>query len=55
MNLYTIFMQRVANQLEGRGFRVVKIAKNHKDPRYNVYYFEDTVELREALREILHK
>ena len=55
MALYTIFMQHIANKLESMGFNVVKMAKNNKDPRYMVYYFEDTVELREALRKILHK
>lgn len=55
MPLYTIFMQNIANQLESRGFKVVKIAPNRKNPRYVVYYFEDTVELRAALRDILAK
>lgn len=55
MPLYTIFMQNIANQLESRGFKVVKIAPNRKNPRYVVYYFEDTVELRAALRDILTK
>ena len=55
MVLYTIFMQKVANQLEERGFKVVKIAPNKKNPHYVVYYFEDTVEFRDALREVLAK
>lgn len=53
MQFYTIFMQRIANKLESKGFRVIKIAPNRKHPQYKVYYFEDTVELRAALREIL--
>jgi len=55
MALYTIFMQRIANELESKGFNVVKMATNKKNPKYMVYYFEDTVELREALRSILNK
>lgn len=53
MPLYTIFMQKIANKLESRGFKVVKIAPNRKNSRYVVYYFEDSVEFRDALREIL--
>lgn len=53
MQFYTIFMQKIANKLESKGFKVIKIAPNHKHPQYKVYYFEDTVELRAALQEIL--
>ena len=55
MVFYTIFMQKIANKLESRGFKVIKIVPNKRDPRYVVYYFEDTPELREALQEILAK
>lgn len=55
MPLYTIFMQKIANELESRGFPVVKIAPNKKKPNYVVYLFEDTVEFRRTLNEILHK
>lgn len=55
MALYTIFMQRIANELESKGFKVIKIAPNRKHPEYMVYYFEDSVELRTALRTILGK
>lgn len=55
MKLYTIFMQRIANELESLGFPVVKIAPNKKHPSYQVYYFEDTVEFRAALRTVLNK
>ena len=53
MALYTIFKQRIANKLQSMGFRVVKIAPNRKNPKLVVYYFEDTVELRDALHEVL--
>lgn len=53
MLYYTIFTQKVANKLESRGFKVEKIVPNKRNPRYKVFYFEDTVELRNALREIL--
>lgn len=55
MALYTIFMQKIANELESKGFKVIKMAPNRKHPEYMVYYFEDSVELRAALRTILNK
>lgn len=55
MALYTIFMQKIANALESKGFKVIKIAPNRKHPEYMVYYFEDSVELRAALRSILNR
>ena len=51
MTLYTIFSRRVANELERQGFRIIKMAKNNN----LVYYFEDSVELRDALRPLIHK
>lgn len=55
MNLYTVFSRRVANELEKKGFRIVRMEKNHKNERFLVYYFEDTVELRDALRPLISK
>ncbi len=55
MNLYTVFSRRVANELEKQGFRIVKMEKNHKNEKFLVYYFEDTVELRDALRPLIIK
>ena len=53
MALYAIFNMRVANELEKLGFKVIKMDKNRKNPRYMVYYFEDSVELREAVRPLI--
>lgn len=52
MNLYPIFMRRIAFRLEMRGFKVIKVEPNKKRPQYNVYYFEDTKELHDALFEV---
>lgn len=52
MNLYPIFMRRIAFRLEMRGFPVIKIEPNKKRPQYNVYYFEDTKELHDVLFEV---
>ncbi len=53
MALYAIFNIRVANELEKQGFKVIKMDKNRKNSRYMVYYFEDSVELREAIRPLI--
>lgn len=53
--LYTVFSRRVANELEKQGFRVIKMEKNNKNEKYLVYYFEDTVEFRNALRPLITK
>lgn len=53
MTLYAVFSRRVANELERQGFRIVKMDRNHKDERFLVYYFEDSVELRDALRPLI--
>ncbi len=55
MALYAIFNMRVANQLEALGFPVIKMDKNRKNPRYMVYYFEDGVAFRRALRPLITK
>lgn len=52
MQVYAVFMQWVAFQLEKRGFRIIKMRPNRKKPEYNIYYFEDTMELHKALMEI---
>lgn len=53
--LYTVFSRRVANILEKKGFRIVKMEPNYKDEKYLVYYFEDSVEFRDALRPLINK
>ena len=53
--LYTVFARRVANELEKQGFRIVKMEKNEKNDKFLVYYFEDSVEFRDALRPLISK
>lgn len=53
--LYTVFSRRVANELEKQGFRIVKMEKNEKNDKFLVYYFEDSVEFRDALRPLISK
>lgn len=51
MALYPIFTRRVGFRLEKRGFKIIKIQPNKRNPDFNVYYFEDTLELHNALVE----
>ena len=53
--LYTVFSRKVANELEKQGFRIVKMEKNEKNEKYLVYYFEDSVEFRDALHPLITK
>ena len=53
--LYTVFSRRVANELEKQGFEIIKMERNTKNEKYLVYYFEDTVEFRKALRPLITK
>ena len=53
--LYTVFSRRDANELEKQGFRIVKMEKNEKNDKFLVYYFEDSVEFRDALRPLISK
>lgn len=55
MNLFPVFTRKLAYKLEMRGFKVVKIAPNKKQPKYNVYYFEDTTDIHDAFFEILRE
>ena len=47
--LYIIYMPRLAAALREMGFKIIKVTPNIKKPQYDVYWFEDTPELRQAL------
>ena len=47
--LYIIYMPRVAAALRDLGFKLVKTTANKKKPQYDVYWFEDSPELRAAI------
>ena len=42
-------MPRIAAALRELGFKIIKVSPNIKKPQYNVYWFENTPELHEAL------
>lgn len=55
MTLYPIFTRAIAFRLERKGFKIIKIQPNKKNPTISVYYFEDTIELHEALLEVVQR
>lgn len=55
MQLYTIFMPRVAAKLQKMGFKLIKTEVNRKKPQFFVYKFEDTPELHKALEQLLYE
>lgn len=47
--LYIIYMPKLAAALRDMGFKLIKVSANIKKPQYDVYWFEDTPELHEAI------
>lgn len=54
-NTYKVFTTKIANALCKRGFRVVGTAINNQKPWLNVFLFEDTEELRAAIKELTNQ
>lgn len=48
MKKYCVFSLRIANQLVKRGFEIIETGINLDDPKYKVFFFEDTAEFRKA-------
>lgn len=55
MTLFPVFSRRIVCELEKLGFNVVKIAPNRQHPNLNVYYFEETVSLRNAAQQLIQQ
>lgn len=53
MTLFPVFSRRVAIALEDQGFDVIKTAPNDKYQGKIVYYFEETGELRRAVKMLI--
>lgn len=52
---YTVYSLRLANELVSRGFMIVGTGVNDKNPKYNVFFFENTAAFRKALEEITNQ
>ena len=53
--LYIIYMPYVAAALRDLGFKLIKTTANIKKPQFDVYWFEDTPELRAAIPKAAEK
>lgn len=54
-NIYKIFSRSIAIKLRKKGFKIIKTEPNYKKPEFDVYFFEDTSDFRNALNEIVNK
>ena len=54
MNYFTVFMPWLAHELQRRGFKIEKMSENNKKKGVFVYQFNDSIELQEAINEILN-
>ena len=52
-SLLPILSLWMARELEKQGFQHVRLGINYNQPKYNVYYFEDTNEIRKEINNIL--
>lgn len=52
---YKVFTKELANSLCKRGFRVVGTDINNQKPWLNIFLFDDTEQLREAVNEEVNK
>jgi hypothetical protein len=49
---YVVFTWKLANELNERGFAPIGKRLNFKDPTQEVILFDDTPELRQAIKDI---
>lgn len=52
---YVIYNLKLANLLINAGFEMVGSGINIQNPKYRVFYFKDTPELRKAVNDIINK
>lgn len=48
-NGYIVFTNELAYYLRKLGFRILEVEPNFKKPQYDVYKFEDSEKLRQAI------
>ena len=55
MKKFVVFSQKVATKLKEKGFEIIDTGINTKNPKYTVFYFENTQELQDAIASIIDK
>lgn len=53
MSTKKIFTKRMAVYLRKKGFKIVDVMVNSNKPQHDIYVFEDTAELQEAIAEFM--
>lgn len=49
MRIYVVKTMRLASWLINEGFKKIREQTDRNNPKFNVFLFEDTIELRSAL------
>ena len=52
MKNYIVYNLQLAHLLANKGFKLVGTGINYNNPKFKVFYFEDTPELHEAVKEL---
>ena len=55
MKTYTVYNLKFANILARKGFQMLGTGVNTKNPKYFVYFFEDTEEFRTELAKLIQQ
>ena len=55
MKTYTVYNLKIANKLARKGFKLIATGINNKNPKYFVYFFEDTEEFRAELQSLINQ
>lgn len=51
MKDYIVYSLRLANILTNKGYQIKRVGINKNNPKYNIYFFEDTAQLREVIKD----
>ena len=53
--MYIVRSLVLTNWLCGQGYRILKVEDSEKNPKYKVFLFEDTKQIRNSVTEYLSK
>lgn len=51
-NTFKVFTKKLAIKLREQGFKIVRTEVNSKKPQFDIYCFEDSKELRDAVNKL---
>lgn len=53
--MYIVRSLELTNWLCGQGYKILKVEDSEKNPRYKIFLFEDTKQIRNSVSEYLSK